>query len=189
MKDIKDIIKFIIGFLPWILFLFISGHTLVSLEHAIIICLLASILTGYSALRKRFILQWGTLAFFVICAVVVNLMENMFVIKHMGIFSNGFLAAIVWFTVLTGKPFTLQYAREEIPEEKWNEPSLIKGCNFMAVVWGCLMTFSMLVAVFKAFNPGMFPEKTYFDVSLTTIAVGIIFTQLYKNIKRKRTAN
>ena len=100
MEDIKSILKFIVGFMPWILFLFISGHTLVSLERAIIVCLLASVLFGYKGLRKRFILNWGTLAYFMICLVMVNFMKNMFVIKNMSIFSNGFLAAII------PKPYT-----------------------------------------------------------------------------------
>ncbi|MFH1411558.1 MAG: hypothetical protein ABIG55_02830 [Candidatus Omnitrophota bacterium] len=185
MEDIKGILKFIAGFMPWILFLFISGHTLVSLERAIIVCFLASVLFGYRGLRKGFILNWGTLAYFAVCLIAVNLMKNMFVIKNMGIFSNGFLAAIVWVTIFSGKPFTLQYAREELPEEKWNEPSLIRGCHFMAMVWGYLLTFSVLVSCFKTFNPGVFSEKVYFDISLATIFGGIIYTQLYK--KRKRS--
>ena len=59
----------------------------------------------------------------------------------------------------------------------------------MAMVWGFLLTFSVIVSCFKAFNPGVFPEKIYFDINLVTIAGGIMFTHLYKKIKKKRAEN
>ena len=185
MKDLTDILKFTLGFMPWILLLFISGHTLVSLDRAIIICLFTSVIFGYDALRKGFILQWGTLVYFSICAVMINLLGNMFFIMNMGILSNGFLASIIWLTIFTGKPFTLQYARDRLPKERWNDPGLIRDCRYIALVWGFLVTFSTLAAGFQMFNPGLFSDEIYLDVNILTIAGGILFTQLYnKKIKK-----
>ncbi|MFH1877876.1 MAG: hypothetical protein ABH883_03625, partial [Candidatus Omnitrophota bacterium] len=155
MKELKELLKFIMGFMPWILFLFLAGHTLAGLERAIVICLLASLIFGFRQLRKGFVLQWGTLLFFACCAIVINFMKVTVFAKHMGIIVNGFLASIIWITILVGKPFTLQYARAELPKERWNDPRLVQGCRFMAMIWGILLTFSTIVACFRALNPGL----------------------------------
>jgi carotenoid cleavage dioxygenase len=64
-EEIEETIQFILGFMPWILFLFISGHSFASLEHALLICLAVCLVLGFKDLRKGFLLRWGTLLFFV----------------------------------------------------------------------------------------------------------------------------
>ena len=184
MKELKEIIKFLSGFMPWILFLFLSGHTLASLERSIIICLLASLIFGFRELRKGFVLQWGTLLFFTGCAITLNIMNVVFIAKNMGIISNGFLASLIWGTILIGKPFTLQYARADLPKERWNDPKVMRSCRFVAIVWALLLTFSTAISCFKVINQGLYPDWVYFDTSIGIILVGIIFTTLYKRYKK-----
>lgn len=186
MKELKELVKFLIGFIPWLLFLFLSGHTLASLERSIVICLLASVIFSFKELRKGFILQWGTILFFAACIITVNLMKLVFVAKNMGIISNGFLACIIWVTIFAGKPFTLQYAKADLPEERWNDPALIRSCNFIAIVWALLLTFSTLIACFKILKPTLYPGWVYFDISIASILGGSIFTILYKKHSRNQ---
>ncbi len=184
MKHLKEILTFLLGFMPWILFLFLSGDTLAGLERAIVICLAASAIFGFRDLRNGFILPWGSLLFFVICAITVNMFKMAGVAKNMGIFANGFLAAIIWLTILTGKPFTLQYARAELPKERWNDPALVQSCRFIAIVWGLLLTASASISFFRALNPGLYPAWIYSGISIGTIIGGTIFTQAYKQRRR-----
>lgn len=186
MKELKEIIKFLLGFIPWLLFLFLSGHTLVSLERSIVICLLASLIFGFKELRKGFILQWGTFLFFAACAITVNLFHLIFVAKNMGIISNGSLACVVWGTILIGKPFTLQYAMAELPKERWTDPAVIHSCRFIAIIWASLLTFSSLVAYFRILNPALYPDWVYFDISMGVILGGTVFTSLYKKYRRSQ---
>ena len=172
--------------MPWILFLFFSGQTFVSLERSVLIGLGASLIFGFKELRRGFLLQWGTLIFFIACAITVDVMKSVFIAKSMGILSNGFLALLVWWTILTGKPFTLQYARAELPQERWNDPELIHSCRVLAVVWALLLTFLALAACFKMLNPGLYPGGVYLGISIAAIAGGIVFTSLYKKYKRSR---
>ena len=173
--------------MPWLLFLFLSGHTIASLEKSIIICLLAILIFGFKELRKGYILQWGTLIFFIVCVIAINLMNSMFFAKNMGIISNGFLAGIIWVTIFIGKPFTLQYATAELPKEQWGEPALIRSCRFIAIIWALLLTFSTLVSCFRIFNPTLYPDWVYFDISIGTILGGSIFTSLYKKHRRSQS--
>lgn len=185
MKELKELLKFLLGFMPWLLFLFLAGHTLASLEKSIIICLLASVIFGFKDLRKGFILQWGTLFFFASCAILVNLLQIIFIVKNMGIISNGFLAAIIWVTILIGKPFTLQYARSELPKERWYDPKVMHNCRFVAIIWGLLLTLGTSIQTFKVLKSDLYPDWVYFDISIVLILSGIIFTTLYKKHKRR----
>jgi len=186
MKEIKETLLLLLGFLPWILFLFLSGHSLASLERAIIICLIATLVFGFNNIRKGFILQWGTLLFFVFCFVSLNLLRIVWVALYMNILANGTLASIMWSSVLAGKPFTLQYAREHLPKEKWNDPKLIRSCQFITIIWGILMLLACAVSVLKITHQGLYPERVYFDISLSIIIGGIMFTVIYKHNKRKQ---
>ena len=187
MKDLKELISFLLGFMPWILFLFFSGQTFVSLERSIVIGLLASLIFGFRELRKGFLLQWGTLIFFIACVITVDGMKSVFVAKSMGIISNGFLALVIWWTIITGKPFTLQYARAELPKERWDDPALMQSCRFLAIVWALLLTFLALVACFKSLNPALYPDWIYLGITLAAIVGGIVFTSLYKKYKRSQS--
>jgi len=182
----KDLLTLILGFAPWILFLFLSGHTLHSLEFSIIISLIATVVFGFRELRKGFLLQWGTLLFFTACFVLINILHVYFIAEYMGILANGFLALIIWITIIAGKPFTLQYARENLPAFKHNDQKLIDRCQFLALIWGCLLTFATLIACFRAFNPGQLPYYVYFDISITIILGGILFTHYYKKQNSKQ---
>ncbi len=186
MKDLKEMINFLLGFMPWLLFLFFSGHSFVSLERSIVIGLLASLIFGFKELRKGYLLQWGSLIFFIVCAITVDGMKSLGVAKNMGIISNGFLSFVIWVTILMGKPFTLQYARAELPKERWNEPALIRSCRFLAIIWAILLTFLAAVAYFKNLKPGLYPDWVYFDITIAGIFGGIVFTTLYKKYKRSQ---
>ena len=186
MKELKELVKFLLGFMPWLLFLFLSGPTLISLERSIIVCLLASVVFNFGELRKGFILQWGTLFFFMACAITVNFSHSMLVAKNMGIISNGFLACLIWGTVFIGKPFTLQYARADLPKEQWGDPALIQSCRFIAIIWALLLTFSALTAYFKVLNPTLYPDWIYFVISMGVMLGGTVFTSVYKKYKRNQ---
>lgn len=186
MKDLKELIKFLFGFTPWLLFLFLSGHTLASLERSIVVSLLASVAFSFNELRKGFILQWCTLLFFTACLVTINFMHLIYIAKSMGAISNGFLACVIFGTILVGKPFTLQYARADLPKERWDDPGLIRSCRFIAIVWAVLLAFSALISSLKILKPGLLPEWFYFDISILFILGGSVFTVLYKKFKRNQ---
>ena len=186
LDEIKGIAKFLLGFLPWILFLFLPTDGWEPLRRAVAICLAVSIVFAWKALRKGFILQWATLVFFLFCVISLYGFKWIWLAKHMGVTANSFLAGIIWLTVLAGKPFTLQYAREDLPRERWNDASLIKSCRFIAIFWGILMLVPAAFNTLKLLQPELLPSKFYFFLSLSCIIIGISYTTYFKSMKRKQ---
>ena len=186
MRDLRELGVLVLGFVPWLIFLFISGHTLASLERATIISLLACLTFGFMELRRGYILQWGTLVFFCACAVLVNLLQVVWIATHMDLVANAGIAGIMWLTIVVGKPFALQYARRDLPKERWNDPKLIKGCRFITLVWAGLMSANAGLSFLRRSPIISLPEWAYFYATLCIILAGLVFTTLFKRRKRRQ---
>lgn len=186
LTELAEIAKFILGFLPWILFLLLPTDGWEPLRRAVAICLAASVMFAWKDLRRGFILQWATALFFLGCVVSFYGFRWIWLAEHMGIAANGFLAGVIWLTVLIGKPFTLQIARADLPRERWNDAGVIRSCRFIAVFWGILLLVPTAASVFGRLYPQALPQRFYFYLSLCCIAVGIVYTSYYKHTKRKQ---
>lgn len=82
-----SILSFILGFLPWLLFLLISGHSLLHLKIAIIVAFIAAIAMGIARV-SRGIIFWAGIAFFSFDVVAVIFLNNMWAVYHMGVFNG-----------------------------------------------------------------------------------------------------
>lgn len=184
LPDLKELGGLVLGFLPWLLFLFLSGKTLASLERATLISLVSCLILGFRELKQGFILQWGTLLFFSMCVVTINLFHIMWVAMYMDLLSNSALAFVMWLTLLLGKPFVLQYARRDLPKEQWNDPGFIQGCRLMTIVWASLMSLSVVLSIVRRTSLFNWPGWVYFGLSLVIIITGLIYTTVFKRQKR-----
>lgn len=186
MRDIKELSVLLLGFTPWLLFLFLAGHSMSSLKIAIIISLLAALVFGFGDLKRGFILTWGTLIFFCFCAVFVNIFNVTWVATYMDLLSKTILATIMWLTILMGKPFALQYAQKDAPKERWGDQKFIQGCRFISLTWAYLMSLSVGLSILRRSSLLNLPEWVYFDASLCIIFTGLAITTLFKARKRRQ---
>ena len=185
-NELLDIAKFILGFLPWILFLILPTDGWDQLRRAVAICLAISVIFAWKELRKGFILQWASIVFFLFCTIAFYGFRWVWLAKHMGVISNGFLTGVIWFTVLIGKPFTLQYARADLPQEQWYDKSMIRGCRFIAIFWGALLFVPTAFNAFRLFCPVALPDYFYSYLNPLCIIIGVAYTTFYKHKKRKQ---
>jgi len=164
----------IISFLPWIVFAIIPCNNMVELSYAVVVCLFLELVGDYKQLRKGFILSWGTLIFFAFNVIFVTWLKYVWIATHMGVFASAALAAIAWFSLLIGKPFTIQYAKEKTPKDRWNSPVFIRINKIMTIFWGCLFIFNTEVNVLKFYYSGI-PNWVYSVVLIFSMAVGMMF--------------
>ena len=182
MRDLKELLFFMLSFVPWLLFMVIPADSLSGLKFSIAVCFAASLVIGFGDLKKGMILAWGTLLFFIACIVLVNFLNVVWVAENMGALANGVFAAIVWVSILVGSPFALQYARQEVPRERWNDPHLVSGGLHISLFWGVMMTASTLLAVVEKMLGTS--SSFNFNLSLLMIGVGAGYTTLFKRRKR-----
>lgn len=183
----RELLGLLWGFFPWILFAILSGPSEGRLSVAIIASLVTTVIFGYQQLRKKFILTWGSLIFFLLMIVLVVFLKNILVMKHMDLLAKLTLAIITWTSLLVDKPFILQYAREQAPETRWHLPSFIRTCKIMTVVWGLIFLFSAALSLWKLYYSGL-NDGLFKIISFMPMIVGIIFSVWYPKKVRKTAA-
>lgn len=174
---LKNIIR---SFLPWILYFAISGNTQLQLDIAIIVAATTSIIFELNELKKGFILSWGTLIFFIFMFITVVLFKNQWLAKHAWFFSNSALALIAWISILVRRPFTIQYAKEQVSEDKWQHPLFIKINYILSSIWGLIFLINLGVNIIQTYNieyRGWAYELTSYIPSI----FGIWFTAWFPN--------
>jgi carotenoid cleavage dioxygenase len=134
----------IIGFLPWILYFIFLGPSRTEMDIAIIVGLIAFLVTGLTSLKKGYILNWTTLLFFLFMFVTVVWLNNDWIAEHAIFISNALLAVVTWGSILFGVPFTIQYAKQQVPPSKWKNPIFIYINQVLSIAWGITFTLSAL---------------------------------------------
>lgn len=177
--------KILLSFLPWILFAALFGKT----KHEIIISILIAtavfLKTEWRHLTKRFILSSGTLLFFVFIFVFTVILKNIWVINHALFLSNVVLATIAWFSLVIGRPFTSQYARELTPQQVWRKPGFIKVNQVLTILWGSIFLFSAVLHLIP-FGQSI-PDKIIHQILMYgSITLGILANSAYPTWYRKR---
>ena len=180
----KDLLKILLGFLPWILFGILAGPSLTSLEIALAVALAATLALGLKQLCKGFFLTWGSLLFFLVSFILVAFLKNLWVAEHMDLLARATLAVIAWGSIITGRPFTLQYARESVLEALWHTPGFIHTGYFISIVWGIIFLIALGASLFRPFLDQL-AGWLYPLLATGSMFLGIIFTQWYVHRVRR----
>jgi all-trans-retinol 13,14-reductase len=111
-------LQLVIAFLPWIILAVLGNRWF---ELALLLALAAAAVTTARQFLSRSpkILDTITFAFFVLAAVGVIGFGWMVLGIYMTLLVNVTLMAIASGSLLAGTPFTIQYAREQVPQELW----------------------------------------------------------------------
>jgi intracellular septation protein A len=98
------------------------------------------------------------------------------------------LLAIVLGSILVRRPFTLQFAREEVPREYWANPQFIATNYKISAVWAGAFVVLVVADVVMAFFPAI-PLWVGIVVTILALAGAIWFTRWYPQQVRKRLAS
>ncbi len=180
----KEMLKILLGFLPWILFGLIAGPSLIRLETALAVALAATLALGFKQLRQGFFLTWGSLRFFSLSFILVAFLNNLWGVEHMDLLAQGTLAAIAWGSIIAGQPFILQYARESVPAAYWQTPEFIHTGYLLSIVWGIIFLIALGATIFRP-SLEQLGSWLYYLLATGSMFLGFIFTQWYVHRVRK----
>ena len=152
-----------------------------------IIALVLSIGMGVARLHRGVIL-WVGLVFFSCASLAVIGFDNMWAVNYMGIGASGVLALSTWLTVVFGRPFTMDYAREQVDPSLWGSPSFIRTNVILTSAWGLTFTINAILAWGKM-EHFVLSEPGYELISYTIMIGTAAFTSWYPGyIRRKAEA-
>jgi hypothetical protein len=91
---------------------------------------------------------------------------------------DGGLLLIVLISILIRRPFTLQYAREQVARELWGNPEFIRTNYIITAVWA--LAFAVMVAadVLMLYRPDV-PMRVGIIVTVAVLLGAIKFTSWY----------
>lgn len=159
------------AFLPWIFFSIVNGQQALSkaLFWASLGALLLLFLFNFKELKQGFIMPLGSLIFFGFFALNDLFTFSKWADAHASFLMNWGLAAIVCFSMLIGKPFTLQYAKEKVDKSHWNHPIFLKVNWILTSIWAILMIIMALPSLF--FSQIELSSSWFWNYGLTTICI------------------
>jgi hypothetical protein len=170
-------LKLLISFSPWLTFLVIAHDTPFRVKLGLIAGLILSIVMGIARLHRGIIL-WVGLIFFSAATVAVVAFEDLWALRHMGVLANGALAAGAWLTILLGRPFTLDYAKEHTDPSLWSSPRFLKSNYVITAVWAATFSVNCCLAYLKMEHFG--PSGLAYDfVSHSLLIATALFTVWY----------
>ncbi|MBV8850663.1 MAG: hypothetical protein JOZ16_13880 [Methylobacteriaceae bacterium] len=175
----------LLSFGPFILFavLMRSGDVLFAL-------IAAAALSALLILRERRrgksikILEAGTVVLFGGLAIFTAITRYDWTIVEARLAVDLGLLVIVLGSLIAKRPFTLQFAREEVPEEFWTSPQFIATNYRISGVWAAAFFVLIAADVVMAFFPAI-PLWVGIAVTVAALAGAIWFTRWYPQQVRK----
>jgi hypothetical protein len=169
----------LLGLTPFIAFFLLMR--LVSPLAGLIAALATSLALGVRMWRRGEsvkILEIGSLLLFGGLVLYTLLAAPAWTVASVRLAVDAGLLAIVVVSLAIGRPFTLQYAREQVPKEFWATPLFINTNRLITSVWAA--AFAVLVAAEAAaeYLPAV-PLSVDIAASIAALAGAVGFTLWY----------
>ena len=175
----------LLGFLPFLAFALLSGP--LGATYALIV---AAVLSAGLMLRGRLagaspkILEIGTLVLFIAVAIYSGLAGASLSLIAVRLIVDCGLLAVVVVSMAVGRPFTLQYAREQVAKEFWQSPSFVRTNYIITAGWAVAFLVMVLAEAALLVVPQL-PQAIGFAVIILALLGAAYFTQWYAKSARK----
>ena len=128
--------------------------------------------------RKPNILEVGTAILFGGLALYAILGVPIWSIMSVRLRVDAGLLLIVLTTLIAGKPFTLQYAREQVPQSLWDTPQFIRSNYVNTGVWSGAFLILVLADLILIYRTDL-PPKIGILATVLALVGAFKFTQWY----------
>ena len=128
--------------------------------------------------RRPKILEIGTAILFGGLALYAVLGGPVWSIVGVRLRVDAGLLLIVLITLLVGKPFTLQYAREQVPQDLWETPQFIRSNYVITGVWSGAFLILVLADLIMIYRTDL-PPKIGILATVLALVGAFKFTQWY----------
>jgi hypothetical protein len=175
----------LLGFAPFILF---SLLTNISVSLALWVAFAAAFAIGirdFAHTRILRVLDVGSTILFGLLALYAGFIQPSLSVQAVRLAVDCGLLLIAATSMAIRNPFTLQYAREQTPQEFWNTPVFIRTNYIITAVWTLAFLVTTAADATATFNK-KFPLALDIGVGLAALALAVIFTARYPALVRAR---
>jgi hypothetical protein len=133
-----------------------------------------------SADREPKIIEIGTAIFF--CGLAVQALPA-WSIDGVRLRVDSGLLIMILVTLAIRRPFTLQYAREQVATEFWERPEFIRTNYVVTAVWALAFSVVVIVELIMLYWPEV-PPRVGILVTIAALVGGVKFTSWYPERRR-----
>jgi hypothetical protein len=137
--------------------------------------------------RKPKILEIGTALLFGGLALYTVLGRATWSVIGVRLCVDAGLLLIVLVSMAAGRPFTLQYAREQVAPEFWNGHEFVRTNYIITAVWALAFLVMVITELALLYMPGM-PPRIGIIVVILALVGAVKFTSWYPEHVKARTA-
>jgi hypothetical protein len=174
-----------LSFAPFIAF-FVFASFATPLDALYVALAISIVLTGLDVWYKKNlkILTVGSIVLFVAAAsFILAVMPNVSA-DVVRLFVNGGLMLVALLSLVVGTPFTLQYAKEQVPEQYWTAPLFIRTNQIITTVWTLAFAIGTAATAASMYQRTI-PGWSEIVVAIAALVAAIWFTSLYpKRVRR-----
>jgi len=168
----------LMGFAPFILFALLTN---ISVSLALWVAFAAAFAIGirdFAHTRILRVLDVGSTILFGLLALYAGFIQPSLSVQAVRLVVDCGLLLIAATSMAIRNPFTLQYAREQTPQEFWNTPLFIRTNYIITAVWTLAFLATTAADATATFNK-KFPLSLDIGVGLAALALAVIFTARY----------
>jgi uncharacterized membrane protein len=171
-----------LSFLPWIVFWILSGR--VNYQTAAILATVVVIILNFRNIKHRNlkILDLGTLIFFIILTGISFVSKAVWVDHYSAPLSSVAMFIIASVSLAIGKPFTIQYAYEQVDPQFWKTRSFYTTNRTITAVWCIVFAINALLSYLYLETHSRF----YWIIELIIIAGVVKFTTWYPDFVKTK---
>ena len=130
------------------------------------------------------VLEVGSLALFALLLLYTAIAAPQWTVATVRLAVDAGLFAIVAISLAIGRPFTLQYARERVPQEYWNAPRFLAVNRHITLAWAVALAI-MVAADASAEYVSAIPLWIDIAATVAAFAGAVIFTVRYPAAVRR----
>ncbi len=153
------------------------------------LALISAIAVSFYELRigRTKILSLGTTIYFFLMALLVSVTAPSRLWYGIPLMGSVALSSIVLISIIVRRPFTLQYAMETTPKERWTSPAFIRA-NYV-ITWAWFIAFVIMALPSAGFLLKItVPVWFNWAFSLCCMLSANRFTEWYKKRARSRAS-
>lgn len=179
----------LLGFAPFIVFLFLTRS-----QTPTVSLLAAAAVAAVLVIRERSrgksmkILEIGTAVLFAALGLYSWLAHPAWDIPTVRTVVDAGLLFIIVLSLIIRRPFTLQYAREQVPEDLHHVPSFLRTNYVITSIWALALAIILVADLGMHFAPGV-PLWIEVVAILSALGGAVWFTKWYPEQQRVRVTS
>jgi hypothetical protein len=178
----------LLAFAPFIVF--VIAERLVSVTTGLVAAaVVAALLLLRSAITHKSlkVLELGTLILFGGLAIYAKLAHPAWSIIAVRLRVDAGLLLVVLLSLAMRRPFTLQYAREQVSPDIWNSPGFIRTNYIITAVWAAAFAIMVIAEAAILYVPAL-PPRVGIIATILAIYGAFRFTDSYPKSLQKRAS-